>query len=202
MGRPVGLLAVVVFGTLIAACTGDSTPEASSTAVTTTSPSTTMPVSTTVVAEGGVSTTLAPVSYPGGATHVTGRITKFAIDQGTITTNSDGSSHSRDGTITYTLTSNDPRAAGTVTGTWNSDRWGRPPDVALIQWGEAIITNENGTWEAAYDGIFTSPLGDVLTRWWQGGGNYQGLTFYMAATGQSNWEWVGLIYPGTPPPNN
>ena len=127
MSRPIGLLAVVVLGALIPACTGDSTPEASSTAVTTTSPSTTVPVSTTVITEGGASTTLAPVSYPGDATYVTGRITNFDIDQGTITTNSDGSSHSRDGTITYTLTSNDPRAAGTVTGTWNSDRWGRPP---------------------------------------------------------------------------
>jgi hypothetical protein len=43
-------------------------------------------------------------------------------------------------------------------------------------------------------------MGDVLTRWWQGSGDYEGLTFYMAATGTSNWEWVGLIYPGTPPP--
>ena len=65
---------------------------------------------------------------------------------------------------------------------------------------EATITNEEGTWEASYNGIWTSTLGDVITRWWQGSGDYEGLTFYMAATGKSAWEWVGLIYPGSPPP--
>jgi hypothetical protein len=151
----------------------------------------------------GISTTLAPVSYPGGAIYVTGRITDFALTQGTVATNEDGTSRSRDGTITYTIVSNDPRVAGTVAGSWHSDRWGTPTNgAAITQWGEATITNDDGTWEAAYNGIWTSTLGDVITRWWQGSGGYEGLTFYMAATGHSAWEWVGLIYPGPPPPQS
>lgn len=131
---------------------------------------------------------------------MTGRITDFTLHEGTVTNDADGTSHSRDGTISYTLISDDARVTGTVTGTWNSDRWGNPLNGAIVQWGEATITNEDGTWEASYNGIWTSGLGDVLTRWWQGSGDYAGLTFYMVATGKSTWQWVGLIYAGSPPP--
>lgn len=181
---------VLIAGLLAAACNGENAEEAPTTAAPTT------------VAESTTSTTLAPVSYQGGATYVTGRIADFTIDEGTLTTDSDGASHSRDGTITYTLISNDARVTGTVTGTWNSDRWGAgPAKAAITQWGEATLENENGTWEAPYNGIYATPFGDMIARWWQGGGDYAGLTFYMAVPGGSApWEWVGLIYPGTPPP--
>ena len=140
------------------------------------------------------------MSYPGGAAYVAGQIADFVIDEGTFTSDADGTSRTRNGSINYTLISNDARVAGTVTGTWNTDRWGAPGHGGFIQWGEATITNENGTWEAAYNGIWTSASGDVLTRWWQGTGAYEGLTFYMAASGESILEWSGFIYPGTPPP--
>lgn len=207
MARLALVVALVGLVVLLIGC-GDSTDTSSSDPTTAAAPttaadttaSTTTPVSTTTSTESKTSTTLAPVSYPGGATYVTGRIADFTIDEGTVSTNADGTSQSRDGTITYTLISNDARVTGTVTGTWNSDRWGTQANGAIIQWGEATITNENGTWEAPYNGIWTSTLGDVLTRWWQGSGDYAGLTFYMAASGEWNWEWVGFIYPGTPPP--
>ena len=179
MSRPNPLIALAGLVILLSGCTSSAdtatneptTAPASSTTANTTA---TTLASTTTAADPETSTTLGSVSYPGGATYVTGRIADFVSD--------------------------DPRVAGTVTGTWNSDRWGNPADGAITQWGEATITNENGTWEASYNGIWTSTLGDVITRWWQGSGDYEGLTFYMAATGKSAWEWVGLIYPGTPPP--
>lgn len=194
MQRFLVVLTVVVFA---ASACSDDTETPSGAAPSTTS---TIQTATTTSADAAASTTLAPVSYIGGATYVTGRITDFTLSEGTVATYETGASQSRDGTISYTLISNDARVAGTVTGTWHSDRWGTPFNGAIIQWGEATITNENGTWEAAYDGIWTSSLGDVITRWWQGTGDYEGLTFYMAATGNSAWEWVGLIYPGAPPP--
>jgi hypothetical protein len=55
---------------------------------------------------------------------VTTRIADFRIDQGNISTDDDGGRHSRDGTIDYRVVSDDPRVTGTVSGTWNSDRWG------------------------------------------------------------------------------
>lgn len=155
---------------------------------------------TTTTTSPDASTTLAPVSYPGGATYVAGRIADFVMDKGTRTTSSDGTYEILDGTITYTVISNDARVSGTGTGTWHGNRWGTSSDGAIIQWGEETITNENGTWETTFDGFWTSSLGDVITYWWQGTGDYESLTFHMVTTGDSAWEWVGLIYPGTPPP--
>ena len=205
MSRPNPLIALAGLVILLSGCTSSADiatdePTTATASTTTANTTATTLVSTTTAAGSETSTTLGPVSYPGGATYVTGRIADFVIDEGSVTTNADGTSQSRDGTLTYTLVSDDPRVAGTVTGTWNSDRWGNPADAAITQWGEATITNENGTWEASYNGICTSTLGDVITSWWRGSGDYEGLTFYMAATGKSAWEWVGLIYPGTPPP--
>jgi hypothetical protein len=130
------------------------------------------------------STTLAVIEYRGGATYVTGRIADFAISQGTITTHADGSSQSRDGTIEYRMISDDPRVAGAVAGTWNSDRWGAGlSNAAFVQWGDATLTTERGYWTAPYFGAFASPYGDVLTRWWVGYGELEGLTFYMWVAG-------------------
>lgn len=181
--------------------TVDDNPTTTPTVTATTATSTTAAPTTTVSATTGSETSAPPssVTYPGGASYVTGRIVGFVIDHGTVTTNGDGTSQSRDGTIEYELTSSDPRVSGTVTGTWHSNRWGVATNGAIIQWGEATVTNDNGSWEAPYSGIWTTAHGDVLTRWWQGSGDYAGLTFYMTATGTSDWEWVGFIYPGTPP---
>ena len=200
MSRVLAILTLIVL--VASSCSGDASEDSDThtTAMTAQSTMTTAQAATTTTAPAATSTTLAPISYPGGATYVTGHITDFAISAGNVTTNADGTTQGRDGTIDYTLVSNDPRAAGTVTGTWHSDRWGTPANAAIIQWGEATITNENGTWEGSYNGFWTSSVGDVITRWWQGTGDYEGLTFYMAATGFSDWEWVGLIYPGDPPP--
>lgn len=141
------------------------------------------------------------IEYEGGATYATGRIEGFTIDEGTVTTDGPGVEQSRDGTIWYRLTSSDPRVAGIVTGTWNSNRFGQPAgEAAIVQWGEATLTNESGTWEAAYAGMWTSSYGDVFTRWWRGAGDYDGHSFYMSvAEGFSDWEWTGLIFDGSPP---
>lgn len=192
---------------LAAACSGEDaeeTPTTTTVAPTTVAPTTIAPptVAQTTLADSTTSTTLAPVSYQGGATYLTGRIADFTLDQGTVTTDADGVTHSRGGATTYTLISNDARVAGTVTSTWNTDRWGPgPANGAFVEWGEATLTNENGTWETSHSGIYATPLGDMNARWWVGSGDYTGLTFYMALPGETEpWEWVGLIYPGTPPP--
>lgn len=144
--------------------------------------------------------------FAGGATYLTGHIEDFIIDDGTLETGADGVTHSRDGTINYRLVTDDPRVSGTVDGTWNTDRWGTDEhDGALMQWGTATLTNENGTWEGDYAGGFASPVGDIIARWWTGTGDYEGQTFYMWTTGSepgvASFNIRGIIFPSDPPPN-
>jgi hypothetical protein len=154
------------------------------------------------------SSTTSPVSvteFDGGATYLTGHIESFVIDEGTLETDADGVEHSRDGTLSYRLITGDPRVTGMVAGTWNTDRWGDLYDGAMQQWGSAVLTNENGTWEGDYAGGFASPVGDIIARWWRGTGDYEGLTFYMWIAGSEpgvpSFEVGGIIFPGDPPPN-
>lgn len=81
-----------------------------------------------------------------------------------------GTGHSRGGTLRATLTANDPRVAGSVLGTWNSDRWGTADSGALVQWGTAVLTNDEGSWEAPYAGVYTTESGDYISRWYVGKG--------------------------------
>jgi hypothetical protein len=142
------------------------------------------------------------VAY-GGATYVSGRAVDFRLNEGTVTTDTDGSSHSRGGSFTYQLRSDDPRVDGLVTGTWNSDRWGVESNGALVQWGEATLTNDKGSWVGAYAGVMATPIGDMISRWWTGTGAYQGLTFFFWLQGDIfEATWHGLIYPGDPPPGS
>ena len=143
-----------------------------------------------------------PITYAGQATYVTGTLEDFSLDQGTVTYDDDGASHSRDGILAYTMISDDPRVSGTLTGTWNSDRWGELDHGALVQWGDVVLTNDNGTWEGPYTGAYASDYGgDVVTRWTVGTGAYEGLTFYFWLTYADGAQWYGIIYPGEPPPN-
>lgn len=142
------------------------------------------------------------VAY-GGATYVSGRAVDFRLNEGTVTTDADGSSHSRGGSFTYQLRSDDPRVVGLVTGTWNSDRWGPEYNGALVQWGEATLTNDKGSWVGRYAGVMATPIGDMISRWWTGTGAYQGLTFFFWLQGDIfEATWHGLIYPGDPPPGS
>lgn len=148
--------------------------------------------------------TVQHADYEGGATYLTGEIKSFMLAEGTVTTDADGNQRTRDGIMSYRVVSDDPRVAGDVTGTWNTDRWGTSiNDGAMIQWGHATLSNEHGTWEAPYEGAFASPYGDIVTRWWTGTGDYDGLTFYMWVAGSSigvpHFDWHGIIFPGDPP---
>ena len=146
----------------------------------------------------------AAVRYPGQATYVSGTIEKFHLDEGTVTEDN-GASRSRDGTVSYTMVANDPRVSGTLTGTWNSDRWGVYEDGGMVQWGDVVLTNDDGTWEGSFTGAYASGYGgDVHTRWTVGTGAYEGFTFYFwwdTPDGPFSGPWYGLIYPGDPPPN-
>lgn len=156
--------------------------------------------------ESATTSPLVVTEFEGGATYLTGRLDEFVIDEGTLETDANGLVHSRDGTISYRLVTDDPRVSGTVDATWNTDRWGTDIyDGAMTQWGTATLTNENGTWEGDYAGAFASPVGDILTRWWRGTGGYEGLTFYMwiagSEPGVAIFDVGGIIFPGDPPPN-
>ncbi|MBI1377380.1 MAG: hypothetical protein GC157_07855 [Frankiales bacterium] len=141
----------------------------------------------------------------GSTAYVTGTFADFNLQEGEVTTQADGSAHSRNGSFTYRLVSDDPRVAGTVTGTWNSDRWGSgPDDGALVQWGESTLTNDGGTWVGSWAGTMASPVGDMVSRWWRGTGQYEGLTFFFWMKAKDITDptstWDGVVYTGDPPP--
>ena len=150
-----------------------------------------------------VTTTLAYLDF-GAASFITGTVTGFTLDEGTVTSDSDGTSHSRDGRFSDMFISSDPRASGKVTGTWNSDRWGTDPSNGiLVQWGEATLTNDGGSWSGQWAGTMASPVGDMISRWWVGSGGYEGLTFFMWMQAKDvsdpTTTWLGVIYSGAPP---
>ena len=193
--RPHAHFTVIAGAVLLAlvspACGGDGS--------TTTSTNSAPTVEATVAP---TSTIGAPITYEGQATYVTGTLEDFTIEQGTLTFDDNGAAHGRDGTVSYTMIANDPRVSGTLTGTWNSDRWGELRDGALVQWGDVVLTNNEGTWEGPYAGVYASDYGrDVITRWTVGTGAYEGLTFYFWLTDADDAQWHGIIYPGEPPPN-
>lgn len=90
------------------------------------------------------------------------------------------------------MTANDPRVSGAVTGTWNSDRWGSQFDGALVQWGTAVLSNEGGSWEVPYAGVYTSESGGYISRWYVGKDGYDVLTF-MWISDPRTFAWQGLI---------
>jgi hypothetical protein len=204
----VGMLAV---GANACGDDDDSTTEAGSSVPTSTVSSVAQDDSSTETlagsqAESPVTTVpLVVTDLAGGATYVTGHIEDFVMDEGTLETDADGAQHSRDGTVTSRMVAGDPRVTATVVATWNSDRWGVYEDGALIQWGTATLTNENGTWECDYTGAYASPVGDSITRWCRGTGDYEGLTLYMwiagGQPGDVDFGFEGIIVPGDPPPD-
>ncbi len=121
------------------------------------------------------------------------------ITEGTVTTDADGRSHSRGGTVQCTDIVNDARVTGAVTGTWASDRWGTESSGALVQWGVLRLENEEGAWEGRYTGVYSSDRGDTIVFWWTGTGGYAGLTYFELVTGSGPWVLQGQIFPGTPP---
>jgi hypothetical protein len=180
------MVALIVVGSIVAGCASDS--------------DTTDEVVDTAPATASTTDSVASAE-PVGATLVTGTTT-FSVSEGTVTVNDDGSSSSRGGTVTEELVSDDLRVAGTAEGTWEADRWeGAESNGALVQWGTSELTNDGGSWRGDYSGVRTTETGDLLARWWQGAGEYEGLTFFMWITdgSRSPWEWSGVVFAGAPP---
>jgi hypothetical protein len=104
----------------------------------------------------------------------------------------------RDGEFICTVTSNDPRVAGTAHYTLNQQRWGTgPQNGSLVQWGTIRLENENGTWDADFTGVYTTETGDVVAALFMGTGDYEGLSYYRWSfeTYGTSWPTKGLIFP-------
>jgi hypothetical protein len=121
-------------------------------------------------------------------------------DFGLVSTDADGVQHWR-GMISDVVEMNDPRVSGTDVGELNMDAWGSPSDGAAIQEGSARLTNDEGSWEGTYTGVYDSVHGDTFVAWHTGSGAYAGLTYLFLGPGTSGdtIKLRGLIYPGTPP---
>ena len=216
---------------LLAACSGSSDESADTTlalattdaATTTTTASTTTAATTTTVPPeqasvvGKVTSTTgaapefsspaeAAIAYGAGTAEafLVGTRVDFALtDLGTLTTDSDGTRHVRNATGHSTFSGNDPRITGGETITWNSDWWGPSlSDSALTQWGTAVITTADGTWEGTFSGVYSTATTDVITWWLEGTAAYEGQSMFMWTT-ESNTRGEGinyaLIFPGAPP---
>jgi len=146
--------------------------------------------------------TPAPYDY-GPATIVAGTEACHA-KEGTGTIAADGTKQSRGWILTCTDTSNDPRVSGTVIYSWNYDMWGSGPQFAHVQWGSGRLENAGGAWEGTLTGSFSTKNGDVILFWFEGTGEYEGLSYAMWAvlpTAEAGWTYPvkGIIFPGSPP---
>ncbi|MFI5041368.1 MAG: hypothetical protein ACHQNA_05890 [Acidimicrobiales bacterium] len=196
MGRLlVGLTSVA----LLAGCAAGASP--------TVAPATLTPASPTLVVTPAATPITAPtpamapeaLAY-GPATSVTGATDCRTLDDGTVTTDPDGTIHTRAGTLECTDTVNDPRVSGTYTGSWGSDRWGNGPSHgALVQWGRVRLVNAGGAWNGRFAGSYSSDRGDTIVTWYTGTGGYAGLAYFEVLTGFGPWSIQGLIFPGSPP---
>ena len=148
----------------------------------------------------------AAISYGIGSAEaflVGARVSFRITSEGTFTTDSDGSMHTRVGAGRAIFVGNDPRITGEETITWNTDRWGSGvTDGAITQWGNAVIETADGTWEGSFSGVMTSDMTDVITWWLSGTGDYEGQSMFMWTT-ETNLRGEGinyaLVFPGSSP---
>jgi len=105
------------------------------------------------------------------------------------------------GTVNCIDTSNDPRASGTFTASWNVEWWGTDGNTgANVQWGTAKLVNAGGAWEGRGTGVYSTDRGGTIVIWFKGTGGYAGLTYFWEGTGPASpWIIHGLIHPGEPP---
>ena len=120
------------------------------------------------------------------------------------TTDPDGTKHLRNDyhADRCTVTTDDPRASGSRTSTWNADVWGdmRQSRFGIFQWGTARLENDAGAWEGTFSGVASNPVrGDFIVNWYQGTGAYEGLGYFELWTGYEPWKIQGQIFPGDPP---
>ena len=219
LSRTIALAVAAVL--LTAGCSRDDASDTDTTnsgvsTTTITAQTTTVPPEQASVVDKVTSTTGAPpefsspaeaaIAYGAGTAEafLVGTRVDFALtDGGTLTTDSDGTRHVRNATGHSTFSGNDPRITGGETITWNSDWWGPSlSDSALTQWGTAVITTADGTWEGTFSGVYSTATTDVITWWLEGTAAYEGQSMFMWTT-ESNTRGEGinyaLIFPGAPP---
>ncbi|MCV2393697.1 hypothetical protein OEB99_05190 [Actinotalea sp. M2MS4P-6] len=207
MARRWALVTAIVAALLLAACsdtqgTTESSDDASSAAEGTSS---TVHVADATTTDPAAGLPDAPITYGTGdakAYLVAARVS-FTVEEGTLTTDADGTQHSRGGSSTATFMGNDPRLQGTETATWNTDRWGSGiENGALTQWGTSVIETADGTWEGTYAGAFSTETADMITWWMTGTGAYEGLSMFMWGTTTVGvpvgWNYA-VIVPGEIP---
>ena len=121
------------------------------------------------------------------------------VDLGESTTDAEGVTHYRGGTFRCTVTTDDPRVSGTETAPWNADLWGTADNGALVQWGTSRLESDGGAWEGQFTGVYSSDRGDIIAIWYEGTGDYAGLSYFELWTGSDPWTIQGQIFPGDPP---
>jgi len=107
------------------------------------------------------------------------------------------------GGITCVVLFDDPRVSGTKSVEWHGNAWGTQEAGAFVEWGSDRIENDQGTWEGAFTGAYSSETGDMITVWFAGTGAYEGLSFFEFFNFPPNttgYEVRGLIFAGSPPP--
>jgi len=199
----VGLTATILLAGCAAATTPTPAPTASPAPTATPTPAATP---TPPPPAPSASPTPTPMSW-GPAVLVTGWHRCMGVP-GTITMDPDGiSSHARGGQLSCTDEANDPRVSGHTTNAFDSDGWGAgTPPGALVEWGTGRLESAGGIWEGTYAGVYTSETGDRIVVWYRGTGDYAGLSYFQLLTPGSagdvltGTEYMGLIFPGEPPP--
>ena len=117
------------------------------------------------------------------------------------TTDPDGTMHFRDYALACTDTTDDPRVSGTHTASANMDVWGTLEQGAGVQWASVRLENAGGAWEGQAMGVASVPgRGDTIVIWYEGTGDYAGLSYFELITGSPpTYKIQGQIFPGDPP---
>ncbi len=119
-----------------------------------------------------------------------------------MTTDPDGTGHSRDGLTACTVVANDSRVSGQQVDQSRLDHWGAADSGALVQWGTSRLQNAGGAWVGRFTGVYTAQTGDTITYWYTGTGGYAGLSYYVWLTEPPvgvTYPIHGMIFPGKPP---
>jgi hypothetical protein len=127
----------------------------------------------------------------------------FTLDSmGDLEGETDGVERWRNGRFHSRLECDDPRVAGEMTSTWNTDVSGGAANGAMVQWGTSRLANSGGEWVGTFSGVYTSATRDVLAWWLTGEGDYEGLSMYLwepTTSTSGTAQFRALIFPGSPP---
>jgi hypothetical protein len=144
-----------------------------------------------------------------GATWVTGSMQHVDGSCSETGASNDGGSSRHSFECSFTWTSSDPRLTGDASKSWTEDTYQTDDGPISVGTDASFLRNEGGDWACSYPYVVKGSTPDTesliggSTYTCIGGGGYEGLSAVLVAKpieDSFSDEFVGLIFPGDPPP--